>query len=218
MKRFYLLIILMISFGALAYADDQQVYYDRYFRIAEKYAGKGNFSKAFDSYKKAYEYKQDTFEINMAMGLAYNEIKDTVHAEPHLLKAAEIEPFNLSANLAGGVICRINKNYRKSVELLEQAYRISPFNFSVVYELANTYWVGPRNARKAIEYLERARSINAHVPRLYTAYGRIYAETGNYDEAKGYYLKALDLSTDQGNKKVIAQANDALKRLERKMF
>ena len=78
--------------------------------------------------------------------------------------------------------------------------------------------MGFRNAKMAIEYLERARSINPRVPRLYTAYGRIYAETGNYDEAKGYYLTALELSTKQNNQKVVDEANEALKRLERKLY
>ena len=97
---------------------------------------------------------------------------------------------------------RNSESIAKSIELYKNAIDLDP-NYAEAYaEIANSIFLetyySRRNTTEATEianqYLEKAKSLNDNISRIYTVEGLINNHTQNFEQAKAAFEKAISLS------------------------
>jgi len=185
-KRIFLSVLCFWIFGLSVqaqgvFSEENQIeagapeeQYGRYLKQAVALEKKGKLFEAAQFYEQAYALNPEAYKLNLALGTAYFKLGLLKKAAPLMIRAIELNPDGLAPYLALGVIGRMETDYEQSIRYLKEGHEVDPGNFTVVFELANTYWIGLQDSKKAIEYLDKADKIRPRDVKVFNAYGKIY--------------------------------------------
>jgi tetratricopeptide (TPR) repeat protein len=155
---------------------------------AEEYFSKGSFesdthSKAIMEYSKAIKIKPDYADAYYFRGKARNELKDYNGALNDLHKAVSIRPNLIYAYI---YIAKVNtkiKNYPKAIESYISFIENSDSNSRIFFQEDNNgFWY------------EDSLSVAG----CYAEIGVLFFEMKNYDDAKTYFTKAIEIDSLYG--------------------
>ncbi len=83
----------------------------------------------------------------------------------------------------------------EATKVLEEGSEKYPNDLNIIFELINKNLLGG-TPEKAAQYVDKAIELEPGNASLYRAKGSIYEKTGNIEEAKKWYEKALEISPD----------------------
>ncbi len=110
----------------------------------------------------------------------------------HLLRALEIWPRYTKALNNLGVYWHRAGQYALAIKYLSDAVAINPTHFLAWVNLANTFLADGQKPR-ALDAARRAWSLRPEDPRITSSLAFIYYDMGEYDQAKAYFTRLLDL-------------------------
>ena len=135
----------------------------------------GRQKDAMDLAKKLIEQYPNSSEPYVMLGDMQSQAQDFESAIETYLKATEINPNNLDAWF-GLFTHQIPINYY---------YKLAPENL--------------RSREKAIYYADKMIEVSPNNPRSYNLRANIDRKDSNFEEAKKYYQKALDICNETGS-------------------
>jgi len=171
------------------------------FEMGKIYSKLQNYEEARRFYKKALINKPDEIGLNLSIGLSYSETGDFDSAifyyEQILQRNDNSEKFlkiKAGAYLNIANINYFNKNFDKSIELLEEALRILPGYLDVYVNLGNCYnYKGDRE--KAIRCFEKALELDSND--LDARHNLAYTQLGLGDFKNGFANYEYRISASQ---------------------
>ncbi|HAN19848.1 MAG: hypothetical protein A2X13_12765 [Bacteroidetes bacterium GWC2_33_15] len=159
-----------------------------------------DFSNAFKYFEKAIEVNQmPIFGGVVDTAIIYNT---ALMAYRYQNWDGAIKYFNeaIKYNFGKGDTYAITAECYKSkgdtinyLNLLKTGYEKYPSNQGLLGGIINYYLLESNNPDQAFEYLKLARENDPNNPQFYTAEAHLYDKTGNKEEAKLKYLKAIEL-------------------------
>lgn len=168
---------------------------DGWVGVASVYYDWNRFDEAIEVLTEAKTYVPNEGRVYFLLGIAYQRKHQDVESASALEKAIQIDGKNVDALGALGLVYDEMKRHEDSDSAYERALRIDPKNHLVL----NNY--GYSLAERGIQ-LERALAMSrdavAQQPQNQSyldTYGWIYFRLGNYEEAKRWIQKAVDLGS-----------------------
>ena len=126
-------------------------------------------------------------------GIAAQNVKDWDKAAKYYKKAAEYEYQGARAYALLKNAYMNAGDTAKAVESMKNGFNKYPANQIMVQNLINYYLLTAKEPKKALKYLNRAIEEHPKQAQYYSAKGQIFDETGELEEAKKFYKKALEI-------------------------
>ncbi|MGH9741454.1 MAG: tetratricopeptide repeat protein [Candidatus Acidiferrum sp.] len=137
-------------------SQDQNL--DREFQAAVAQYDSGHYAEAATKLESLVHQLPENFEVQELLGLVYSAQSKDASANPHLEKAARLQPnsaparTNLAANLVRlGKLERAGEEFKKAAEL-------DPKSYDTNHNLAE-YYIQSKKIENAVPYLERAQQL-----------------------------------------------------------
>ena len=178
------------------------------------YYSYGKYKKAIEHFEKALNLNRNEFDQYYRLGMSYRSIYNYKKTVLYLEEALKRDPNHYDTNLQLGIIYgfstgfanwrKTKTDYKRSVELLENAKLINPENQGSYYYLGKTYlqmkkyYDALRETRKALDIEKDAITLSQM--------GEIYYEMKDYKMALEYYSKSLELDDYSFNRNYIIEA------------
>ncbi|MEM4307900.1 MAG: tetratricopeptide repeat protein [Thermoplasmata archaeon] len=195
--------------------------YHALFNLGKVYSGMEKWVEAQNALKKGLEVKA-TYECALLLGIVYEKQQKLEEAIDYLEKAIEINPYGDEAYYEGGKTYIEKKEFKKALEMLEMAVKLTPKN-EYLKQLGIAYHHSG-NFPKALAIFEKLDDIEARVyaaecalelgeeeraltylqslpadTGIFNAWmlkGRCEEKLGKLEEALYSYSKAIELSPD----------------------
>ncbi len=168
---------------------------DGWMGIASVYYDWNRFDDAIQVLTEAKTYVPNEFRIYFLLGITYQRKHQDVEAASALEKAIQVDDKSVDALGALGLVYDELKRHEDSDSAYERALRLDPKNHLIL----NNY--GYSLAERGID-LERALGMSREAvgqqpqnQSYLDTYGWIYFRMGNYEEAKRWIQKAVDLGS-----------------------
>lgn len=169
-----------------------QNYFLAYSNRAFAYSQLDNFEQGLKDANKAIEINKNHESAYATIGNIYTKQKKFVEAEEILNKSLSINPKSAIAYFNRGFFYEKSGLYEKSLKDYLKAEELKFDNEALLY---NNIAVAHRRLKqyeKAIENLEKARSVNPDYPNLDGTMALIYADQGNDQKFYSHLKTALD--------------------------
>lgn len=176
------------------------------FALAEVYYSLSDFQMAISYYEKIAEAGHDEFagtSIQARLGETYLMTGDNEEAILYLKEALTLKE-DAQVYFQLGFAYSAQEEVEKAIESYEKARSIDPEAIGVYLLLSESY-TQLQNYKKALEVLEEAILINEMDVDLYLRAGEVAVQAKDTDQARKYFIKALDLEPDN-DRIVIAYA------------
>jgi tetratricopeptide (TPR) repeat protein len=151
-------------------------------------------TEAIQSYLRALAVRPDDFRTNLNLATAYYQLDENQQALPYAKKAVELNPQDGPARLNLGAVYAAVGRYQDAVKEYQQAAELMELNSSLLLNLAESLG-------KLERYEEMANALDQAVKigpttAVYERLGFARFRLGNFDAAKEYFQKSLDLDAD----------------------
>ena len=174
--------------------------------MAGAYQGLKDENNALKCYQKALHLNPGNSDIAYSMGAIYANAQDYEEAKKFFEKALAINPQNTMAkegiadmndvlsqnNVVEAVKLLDNKEYNKSLELLNKAISQNPNNADAYYYRASIYDAQSK-AQLAIDNYKKSLEFNKNQDVTYYLIAIDYENLNKPKEALGYYKKFLEV-------------------------
>ncbi|MGA1839207.1 MAG: ABC transporter substrate-binding protein [bacterium] len=162
---------------------------DPYYQLGCYYQNMGNYKKAIKEFKKAVFLDPDHAEAYNKMGILYDKLKDFSKASESYQAALALNPdlYFVYNNL--GFSHLLQGNYNKAIRMFKKALTLNKGNVRILNNLGMVY-AETGQYDLALETFKLAGG-NA---RAYYKMAGIFYEKGMLNEAKDYFVKALELN------------------------
>ena len=200
-----------ISSFELAYKKDSTLS-DIFYDLATLYNKKERYADAIVMFNKKIEADTSSnyrWACYFQAAQSYANMKNYKKAKEYILKSLEHRPEYINAwdmlaqyNGALGLTSEQSAAYRKVIELVAKAdtngngsnkYKSS---LDAAYRSEGSRLMNEKKYPEAIEYFKKALQLNPKDCNLLLAIGSLYQRNKQDDEAKKYYCKVLQLSSD----------------------
>jgi serine/threonine protein kinase/tetratricopeptide (TPR) repeat protein len=159
---------------------------------AEAASSQGEYQKAVDMYQASIEQNPMLMDAHIGMANAYNKLGDSEAAEAVYLKARKAAPNNWNVIVNLGVFYTRIGDYEQALEQFQTMMEVSPRNHIGYRNAAGIHYI-LGDIEAAIQLSKQAIEIRPTV-QAYSNIGTMLFAIGNYEEAVGYYLKALEFN------------------------
>jgi tetratricopeptide (TPR) repeat protein len=162
---------------------------------------KGDHVRAIADYSKAIQIDRRYAGAYVNRGLSYYVTGEHGRAVADFDAAIKIDPEDASALTNRGIALDATGDYDRAIADFDDAIRIDP-RYAHAYNLRAWIWASCpdakyRNGMKAIESANRACDLSGwDNPAMLDTLAAAYAETGEFDRALRWELKAIELATD----------------------
>jgi len=187
MRRLLLISIMITLVGSKALAQDSlslqtPLSYDAFFLEAMVQRQKGNNDATFELLQHCIRLNPQAAEAYYYLAQYYQLLKNDSLAIRNYLKAAELEPDNITylETVAQSYISQ--QDYEKAITVIERLYEQDKSREDLLEMLFELYQQ-TENTAKAIETLERMEAAEGKSERLSFAKSEIYTKTGNKQAA-----------------------------------
>lgn len=148
--------------------------------------------KAIAHYRKALNLKPGMEDALSGLGkilLARQEYPEALETFNTLL---EVNPMNAGTLVYMGLAAKEMKDTAQAMMRFEKALSINPSEFNAVMQLANLYAV--RKPDLALQYYDRALSIDEYSDEALYAKGFLLQQLGRYKDALSLYLRTKEVN------------------------
>ena len=175
--------------------------YRPYFNLAVAHRDAGNYDSSLRMFEKAYwmaPAAEDRGIILGNIGYVYYALREYSLAEANLKEAIAISPRNpANYNLLGNTYF-MEHNFREALIQYRRAIKINPTGKDPLINIGIAYYkLGDMD--RAIDHLEKVKSITSPDRRLYYYLGAAYDRKGMRCKAKRYYRTYLKLLPRDAN-------------------
>lgn len=159
-------------------------------KLAELYLRTSRPGVALDKYYYLHEREPDNYSFVKSIALCYRHIGNDLKAVSYYKKAHEMNPDDLSVNIALAGLFLKMKNYRDGLEIAEQGLEVDRQNNELLY------WSGLFNYtlglhHQAINRLDLAEKNGNESVMVKQYLGICYFRTGNLEKAREYLETAI---------------------------
>jgi len=183
---------------------------DYYLLLAEAYEGIGNREKAEAYLEEARFLDTEIRSRNyLQRGITLASMRNFKAAERELLESVKLNPFEKDAYVELYRLYRDMNSTRKMIKTLETIMTIDPYSKLPYLELSRFYALR-KNYKKAEEVLKQGIELIGSAD-LHYELGKVYAEWGKLEEAKGELKEACRLdykNTDYRQKLIEVLVSD----------
>lgn len=161
--------------------------------VGVAYLKRGEYNKALDKLKKAYEADPNYPPTLNALGLLYQNLENNEKAEQYFKQALGIRPDDgYTLNNYGRFLCQ-NGRYEEAEAAFRKA-ATNPLFETPEISLANIGTCAMRSGdtEKAEKYFRLALEKNPRLPAPLIQMGQISYDQGNYLSARGYLQRYLE--------------------------
>jgi tetratricopeptide (TPR) repeat protein len=148
--------------------------------------------KAIVHYRKALALKPGMEDALSGLGkiqLARQEYSEALETFNTLL---EVNPMNAGTLVYMGLAAKEMKDTAQAMARFEKALSINPSEFNAVMQMANLY--AERKPDLALQYYDRALSIDEYSDEALYAKGFLLQKIGRYQDALGLYLRTKEVN------------------------
>lgn len=177
---------------------------------AELLAGSGKIGEAIKGLEQLTETLPTNSELQLQLGTYYLANKQPRKAIEIFTAILESEPTNLVA-LRGRADARLGIGQQAAaIADYEAALKVDPQQPSVLNNLAWVLATSPddslRNGKRAVELATKAAELTEHErPYILSTLAAAYAETGDFETARKWSQKALDLDDGEQEEHLTAE-------------
>jgi tetratricopeptide (TPR) repeat protein len=156
------------------------------------YMEMGDTSLAIKNFQAAADQDQNYYDAYVELGSLYTNLGDPL-AIGYLQTATRIDPNRGEAYYLLGMAYQEQENIPKAVETYEKLITISPGFKEGYYNLGYVNLVYNNDFESAIRYFDKAISLDPKYTDAYFNRGYSYELSGNPDNARKDYQKALEM-------------------------
>lgn len=155
------------------------------------------------------EYDQAISELNVALARGYKPLdiyrlrwflfyqqKNFEAALKDVEQGLQLDPSNLTFNLAVGELNFAKRDYQKALTAYQKAVEIDPNNADTHYSIAACYAVLGDTDNQLLAALEAVNRNTKYLGEAYFLVGDGYQKTRKFSEATNAYLKAMSAKPD----------------------
>ncbi|HEV3384242.1 MAG TPA: tetratricopeptide repeat protein [Gemmata sp.] len=184
-------------------------------------ASKQEYDKAIDDYTEAIKINPKYFEAFIARGEAWNEKKEYDKAIKDLDEAVRLDPKSASAFNGRARVWYARQEYEKAIKDYTQAIKLDAEQDDALNGLAWLLATCPqakyRDGKRAVELATKACEVSEWEEAGYIdTLAASYAETGDFDKAIKYEKQAIELLTEEEEKRLGDEFRARLKLFEQK--
>lgn len=150
---------------------------------------------AIDSYQKALTIDSTMVEAHADIGVGLLNHQRYEQSIPHLKKAAELAPTNISIIKALASAQWMTGDKEGAIKAADAALAVNPDDVNVLALVGGIY-TDLRNFDKAVEYLEKALEKSPESGDVIFNLANAYLGQGSLDKAAGLFIKSLEASPD----------------------
>jgi tetratricopeptide (TPR) repeat protein len=173
--------------------------FDTYLQRARAHMTRGDFAAAASHYEALAQLAPDNAAVWRALGAARHQAHDAVGAESAFARAMVLDPSHPGGALGLGHALRALGAPDRAAQSYRRALKLKPDSGEAWWSLAALKSVAMRASdTEALEALARAP---AAATGIFYALGRVYEDTGRYDEAFAAW-------TEGGRRRLLEQPYD----------
>ncbi|MGI2270801.1 tetratricopeptide repeat protein [Staphylococcus cohnii] len=132
-----------------------------YYNLANVYYNEGRYKEAVKLYQQSLQYKVDEIDTNYMIGMSFNQLEAFTEALPFLMTAAEKDNRNdVEVQFQYGLVLCHLEMYEQAVSQLKYVLTLDEAHTDALYNLGLATYMLTEDTESAIEYFERAVSIN----------------------------------------------------------
>jgi len=175
--------------------------YLAYSYLADFYRAKGDLKREIELYKIAIEKFPENYIFYQRLAEALTEKNDLKEALIYAKRASELSPSNPNVLLTKAKILLNLKSYDEFLKTIEEILKVEPETFEAKIYLIE-YYMQIYEYKKAVDtLLELEREDNTNIQRkeIYRSIGYFYILMKEYNKAKFYLEKGLEIAKDDPN-------------------
>lgn len=153
------------------------------------------YQKAIYHWTKALELHPSYFDVALDLGITHFRYDKNIEMTFKYYKQAfMINADNSKVYSFFKAVFNESQNPTRKLEFLQDLNQLKPNKYYILYEIGVTYGKELNNLDVAIQYLEKAVSVNPRGTEAYKDLGAAWGFKGNPSESIKYSLKALELN------------------------
>lgn len=152
----------------------------------------GYFQEAIVAYNKCLEIKTNSAAVNYELANIYVFKKNYIKALDYAKKASGINKENVWYQLLYANLLMQNREYKKSVDILEVVYENNPDDYDILMNLADIYGSNKNDYKKAIKLYNKAESLHGVSEIIFFKKEIIYKKLGKEDKLLEELKKLVD--------------------------
>ena len=176
----------------------------------EQYA-KGEYDRAFKTYKKALEINPNISQINHIIGIFFENFGLYHQAIKYFSRTAELDPFYTWALRELALMLIKIGEYEKSTVYLKKTLEIDPEDISCLFSFARIH-IRMKEFNKAEEAISKAEKIKPDSTRIQEFKALLLAAKGEKDKALALWKNSNIYSLLGMEDEAITQINEEIKR------
>ena len=172
--------------------DQERINPVAYFIRGYAYMEIGDTTLAVKNFQAAADQKQDYYEAFVQLGILYS-IGRSPLSTGYFQTATRVDPNRTEAWYLMGMAYQEQENIQKAVETYNKLLAIAPDYKEAIYNLGYINLVYLEDYPAAINYFNRAIGLDPEYTDAYFNRGYSYELSGEYENARKDYQKALEL-------------------------
>jgi Tfp pilus assembly protein PilF len=190
--RWLQLILFSLLLLAAACTQNPETLSREHVRRGDTYVQRGRVHEAIIDYRVAAQLTPLSGEIRKKLGQAYLSIDDAARALDELVRAADLLPNDIEAQVAAGRLLQRAGRFDDAQARARRALKLDPQSIEASLVLGSAL-AGVRDLDGAVAQIEEAIALNATESRAYTALGGFQLSRGRVEDAERAFQKAVEL-------------------------
>ena len=188
-SRTLLVIVLLVGVGAGCSSDPEEVLRQQ-MEQGNSYMQSKKYSEAIVSFRNAVRADERSGEARMKLAEAYLAAGDGRNGLREAIRAADLMPDNVEAQLRSGLLLLLGKQYPEARTRAVAALAKEPQNPQALILLGNSL-AGLKDIDGAIEQVEQAINEDPQLTLSYANLGALQLAKGDRDAAEDAFRKAI---------------------------
>jgi tetratricopeptide (TPR) repeat protein len=191
MRRTVCSVLVVVSTICAACSTDPEVAKQEYFAEGNRYMAGKKYMEAIVSYRNAIKQDDKFGEARLKLAEAYFATNDVRNALAESVRAADIMPDNVDAQLSAGALLLAARRYPEARARATAALSKEPRNARALVLLGNSL-AGLKEVDAAIEQVEQAIDEDPSLTLSYANLGDLYSAKGDKEAALSAFTRAVD--------------------------
>jgi tetratricopeptide (TPR) repeat protein len=166
---------------------------EAWWQLGWLYFEQENLPEAIQTMERARQELPKDFRIHLLLGICYSRAQRSMDAAIALERAVEIEPNDINALSSLGLAYDALKNFQKSDSTYERALKVDAHYPLVLNNYAYSLSERGLQLERALEMSKEAVAKDSLNASYLDTYGWIQYKMGNFQEARRFIQKAIDV-------------------------
>jgi len=185
------LAVIALAMTAAACSKDPQKAKVEYFESGNRYFDQKKYQEAVVEYRNAIQQDPKYGEARYKLAEAYAKLDDVRNAYREYIRAADLLPSNVDAQLRAGTLLLLAGQYEDARTRADKVIALQPKNIEAQVLRANSL-AGLKNMEAAIEEINEAIALDPNKATTYANLGALEQVRGRAPEAEAAFKKAIE--------------------------